>query len=76
MGASPWDRPFLPDQFFVNQSLALGLLALIFFTAGLGFWTYSWWLRDKPTSVAAFSYACIFWCGGILTLVLWRVVAA
>ena len=47
-------------------------IALVFFTAGLACWTYSWWIRDRSLSLVAFTYACIFWGGGILMVVLWR----
>jgi hypothetical protein len=63
---------YFPDGFVVTRDLAGSMLALIFFTAGLAFWTYSWWNRDRAESLTAFVYAAIFCAGGIAILVVWR----
>lgn len=57
----------------VKDSFLWSFLALLFFTTGLGFWTYSWWTRDKSQSNLALQYCLVFCLAGIVTLLLWRV---
>lgn len=60
----------------MDRNLGFALLAWILFTAALGFWTYSWWTRDRPQSLLAFKYALFFWFVSILVLISWRVTSA
>lgn len=57
----------------IEPDFLLGMLALIFFTAGLAFWTYSWWVCDRAESLLAFWYATIFEFAGFISLAVWRI---
>lgn len=59
------------DGSHVESNLVGCGLALLFFTAMLTFWTYSWYFSDRPSSLAAFVYASLFGAAGFLTLVVW-----
>lgn len=61
------------DHYGVDPTLYPGFLALIFFTAGLLFWTYSWCVSDRTESILAFWYATVFEFAGFITLVVWRI---
>lgn len=57
----------------MNRNFAIAVLALVFFASALFFWTYSWWTCDRAKSLLALQYCLVFWFGGILILILWRV---
>lgn len=60
----------------MDSDLTAGLLMLIFFTAGLGFWTYSWWTDDRSASHFAMALSYIFCLGGLAAVVIWWVTIA
>jgi hypothetical protein len=49
------------------------LVAVIFLIAAAGFFVYSWWARDHPSSLQAWQFSVFFWFAAIVVLVAWRV---
>lgn len=63
--------PYSADKSRMDVALGMAILALIFFTAALGFWVAAWFLRRKDGRFA-FTMSVIFGVAGFLDLIVWR----